>query len=161
MKKVLRSPARIKFSDCDPMGHLYNAHHIRYLLNAREDQVESAYGFNPIDHVHETGEGWMVVQNQISYFRPGLYNETVVCESFIRNFNSKLLEVECKMWDKEVKTVKTLLWTRFVYTHAKAHKATSHPESIMAMFRQVVNEIEHETFDDRVLHFRKWNKGQR
>ena len=101
----------------------------------------------------------MVVQNQISYFRPGMFNETVICDSFIRAFNSKVLEVECKMWDRQMKVVKTLLWTRFVYTNAKAHKAASHPPYITEMFRALVHPLEQKTFEERVLHFRKFNKG--
>jgi len=158
MKKILTSPVRVKFSDCDPMGHLYNATHIRYLLNAREDQVEAAYGFNPIDHVRDTGEGWMVVQNQISYFRPGLYNATVICDSFIRHFNSRILEVECKMWNKDMTIVNSLLWTRFVYANAAEHRASSHPQEIMDMFAKVVNPVEQESFDERVMFFRQMNK---
>ncbi len=160
MKKILQSPVRIKFSDCDPMGHLYNANHIKYLLNAREDQVEAAFHFNPINHVKETGEGWMIVQNQISYFRPGLFNETVICDSFIRGYNSKVLEVECKMWNKDVTIVKSLLWTRFVYTHAREHRAANHPDHILELFKKIHHSIPQRTFEDRVVHFRKLNKAQ-
>ncbi len=159
MKKILQSPARIKFSDCDPMGHLYNANHIRYLLNAREDQIEAALNFNPIDHVRDTGEGWMIVQNQISYFRPGMFNETVICDSFIRGFTSKMLEIECKMWDKSMQAVKSLLWTRFIYTNAQAHRAATHPDYIMKMFEELVNPIPEKTFEERVKHFRQLNKS--
>lgn len=158
MKKILQSPRRVKFSDCDPMGHLYNAKYIQYFLDTREDQVEAAYQFNPIDHLRDTGQGWAIVQNQISYLRASFYNETVIIESFIRKFNSLLMEVEYTMWDQDKNIVKALLWTRFVFMNAKEHKATPHPSYIMDMFEKVVVPLGDVTFDERVVHFRNANK---
>ena len=158
MKKILYSPRRIKFSDCDPMGHLYNAKFIQYLLDAREDQVEAAYDFHPIDHVKQTGEGWIIVQNQISYLRAAMYNEAVICQSFVRRFTSRLLEVECTMWDAQYKKVKAVLWTRFIYSNVEAHKASTHPKEIMEMFKQVKVDLPTESFDERVTFYRLENK---
>ena len=158
MNKILQSARRIKFSDCDPMGHLYNARYIQYMLDAREDQVEAALGFNPIDYVTETGQGWVVVQNQISYLRPGVFNETVICQSFIRSYSSRLLEIECTMWNATYSTVKSVLWTRFVYMDTKTNRATNHPEAIMALFKQAHVSIEQQSFEERVSYYRARNK---
>ncbi len=158
MKKILQSPRRIKFSDCDPMGHLYNAKYIQYLLDAREDQVESAFDFNPIDYVKKTGLGWIVVQNQIGYLKAAIFNETVICQSFIRNFNARILEIECSMWDVEHKIAKTLLWTRFLFMDTKNHVVGAHPPDILELFGKAVVPVEQKTFEERMAHFRKLNK---
>ena len=39
------SKAKIRFIDCDPIGHLNNSKYLDYMLNAREDHVEDYYGF--------------------------------------------------------------------------------------------------------------------
>ena len=161
MQKVLKSPKRIKFSDCDPMGHLYNAKFIQYLLDAREDQVEAVFGFHPIDHVKKTGHGWIVVQNQISYIQAAMVNEAVICQSMVRNFSSRLLEVECTMWDAEYKVAKAVLWTRFVYSDVKAHKASAHPDYIMELFEAALVDLGTDSFDERVSQLRKLNKSMR
>ena len=158
MKKILRSPKRIKFSDCDPMGHLYNAKFIQYLLDAREDQVETAYGFHPIDYVLKHGQGWIIVQNQISYLRAAMINESVICQSFIRDFNSRVMEVECTMWDADYKVTKAVLWTRFLFSDVKAHKASAHTPELLNMFGQVKVELDTSSFDDRVSYYRQMNK---
>lgn len=157
MKKILQSPKRIKFSDCDPLGHLYNAKYIQYLLDAREDQAEAAYNFHPITHMRNTGKGWAVVQNQIAYLQAVFYNETVICQSFIRSYNTRMMDIECTMWDDQYRYLKSILWTRFIYMD-KSHKAAYHPDDLMDMFKNLVNPIEEESFDERVMAFRNHNK---
>jgi acyl-CoA thioesterase FadM len=36
---------KVRFSDCDPIGHLNNVKYLDYMFNAREDHVETFYGF--------------------------------------------------------------------------------------------------------------------
>ena len=158
MNKVLQSARRIKFSDCDPMGHLYNAKYIQYLLDAREDQVEAAFGFNPIDYVKKTGQGWVVVQNQIAYIRPGIFNETIICQSFVRDYSSRLLEIECTMWNAAYSETKSVLWTRFVYMDTKTNRAANHPEDIMKLFEQAHVVLDQKSFEERVAYYRSNNK---
>jgi acyl-CoA thioesterase FadM len=40
----------VRFSDCDPMGHLNNARYIDYMLNAREDHLKQAYQINLLEY---------------------------------------------------------------------------------------------------------------
>lgn len=39
-----KSTAKIRFIDCDPIGHLNNSKYLDYMLNAREDHVEDSTG---------------------------------------------------------------------------------------------------------------------
>ena len=45
MIKEIATTVKIRFSDCDPIGHLNNVKYLEYMLNAREDHVEEFYGF--------------------------------------------------------------------------------------------------------------------
>ncbi len=44
MNKTPHSLYTIRFTDCDPFGHLNNGRYIDYLLNAREDHLKTEYG---------------------------------------------------------------------------------------------------------------------
>ena len=50
MEKEVSSVVKIRFSDCDPIGHLNNVKYLEYMLNAREDHVEEFYGFTYEDY---------------------------------------------------------------------------------------------------------------
>ena len=43
--KRTTSHHRVRFADCDPMGHLYNARYLDYFMHAREDQLRENYDF--------------------------------------------------------------------------------------------------------------------
>ena len=56
MEIEISSLVKVRFSDCDPIGHLNNVKYIEYMLNAREDHVESFYGFTYEDYIKKTEE---------------------------------------------------------------------------------------------------------
>ena len=62
MQKEISSLSRIRFSDCDPIGHLNNVKYLEYMLNAREDHVESGYGFTYEEYTRKTGCTWKTLQ---------------------------------------------------------------------------------------------------
>ena len=69
--------AKIRFIDCDPIGHLNNSIYLDYMLNAREDHVEDYYGFTYQEIIKQTGCTWVTVQNEIAYLREVRYNDIV------------------------------------------------------------------------------------
>ena len=46
MEKIFSSEALIRFSDCDPIGHLNNQRYMDYFLNAREDHLRQYLAFD-------------------------------------------------------------------------------------------------------------------
>ena len=62
----LFSKAKIRFTDCDPMGHLNNSRYIDYMLNAREDHMAEHYEFTHEEYAHKTGCVWIVIRNSLS-----------------------------------------------------------------------------------------------
>ena len=69
MENGISSPIKVRFSDCDPIGHLNNVKYLEYMLNAREDYVESYFGFNYEEYIKKTGCTWITVQNEIAYLK--------------------------------------------------------------------------------------------
>lgn len=44
MEKEVSTTVKVRFSDCDPIGHLNNVKYLEYMFNAREDHVETFMG---------------------------------------------------------------------------------------------------------------------
>lgn len=149
MNKTLQSTTKIRFQDCDPFNHLNNAKYIDYLINAREDQIEEFYDLDIYRHIQTNGAGWVIGSHQITYLKPAVLMEEVLIESQLFSYNENELKVEMKMWDKNKKKLKALLWTNFVYVDLRDQKKTSHPEDLMQLFKEVNNPVDQTIFRDR------------
>jgi acyl-CoA thioester hydrolase len=138
MEKNPRSFYRVRFSDCDPLGHLNNARYVDYFLNAREDHLKDHYNLDLKDF-YAKGVSWVVSSHEIIYKRPALYNESVcVSSSLIRLFPDSLL-VEMLMTDKQEKTIHAIMWTNFVHVNVRTGKKENHAADFMDFAAQVEN----------------------
>lgn len=89
--------AKIRFIDCDPIGHLNNSKYLDYMLNAREDHVEDNYGVTYQDIIKQTGSTWVTIQNEIAYLKEVKYNHVVEITSKIIEIGSRTSTVEVIM----------------------------------------------------------------
>ncbi|MBP3840183.1 MAG: acyl-CoA thioesterase, partial [Chryseobacterium sp.] len=97
MEKEISSVEKVRFSDCDPIGHLNNVKYLEYMLNAREDHVESGYGFTYEGYTRQTGCTWITVQNEIAYLKEVRYNAKVQISSKTIELGDRLSKVEILM----------------------------------------------------------------
>jgi YbgC/YbaW family acyl-CoA thioester hydrolase len=150
--KVFESKTTIRFPDCDPFNHLNNGRYIDYFMNAREDHLMNAMGFNLYQVAKEKGIAWVVRRNQISYLRPVLLMETVVIQSTITNWDERGLRIEMRMWNTDKTVLKALLWSDFSHFNLLTSKGIRHSEDIHEFFAPYENQLppEHETFEERV-----------
>lgn len=150
MTQILESKIRVRFQDCDPFNHLNNSSYIDYFFNAREDQLLRDYDIDIYEHARETGKGWVVVSNQISYFKPALLTETVTIESQIIGFTERSLQVELRMFD-EVKThLKSIMWSKFAYFDIRHQKGANHSSEFMNLFAEAHAPLASKTFEERM-----------
>ena len=154
LPKVLQSEAKIRFQDCDPYGHLYNAKYIDYFLNAREDQVLEAYQLDIYGMASSHGLGWVVGQNQIAYLQPANLMERVVITSKIIEISPNAMTVEFQMLNKTAERLKAFMWSRFVHFDLKQRKSIPHNDEIMAMLEPAHYEVPEKTFAERLKAFR-------
>lgn len=136
MKTIVSSSYIIRFSDCDPFGHLNNSRYIDYMLNAREDHLKTNYDL-ALDNYYRQGLGWVVGGHEIVYMKPARYNEEVVIRTQLRMAGDSELLAELIMLDKEEKQMKAILWSRFVFINLKTGKRENHPEELLAFLRQL------------------------
>ncbi len=152
MKKILQSAAKIRFQDCDPFKHLYNTRYLDYFLNAREDHILEAYGINVFDNMNGSGQTWVVTDHQICYLKPVTMQETVIIESQLTQVTPRSLTVEMRMWDENKYSLKSIIWTKFIYYNIKTQRPDLHSEKLSNLFTEILLPVEQENFEDRKNH---------
>lgn len=158
MQKEISSVARIRFSDCDPIGHLNNVKYLEYMLNAREDHVEEGYGFTYEEYTRKTGCTWITIQNEIAYLKEVRYNAKVIISSKTIEVGDRLSKVEILMKSEDGITIHSILWLSVIYFNMKTRRSESHPEDTKELFKRFLVDLEEKDFKSRVAYFRKQNK---
>ena len=158
MQKEISSESRIRFSDCDPIGHLNNVKYLEYMLNAREDHVESGYGFTYEEYTRKTGCTWITIQNEIAYLKEVRYNAKVLISSKTIEVGDRLSKVEILMKSADGKTIHSVLWMSVIYFNMKTRKSEVHPVDTKRLFERFLVDLEEKDFKSRVSRFRKQNK---
>ena len=158
MQKEISSESRIRFSDCDPIRHLNNVKYLEYMLNAREDHVESGYGFTYEEYTRKTGCTWITIQNEIAYLKEVRYNAKVLISSKTIEVGDRLSKVEILMKSADGKTIHSVLWMSVIYFNMKTRKSEVHPVDTKRLFERFLVDLEEKDFKSRVSHFRKQNK---
>ncbi|UQB67602.1 acyl-CoA thioesterase [Epilithonimonas zeae] len=157
MEKEFSSTFKIRFADCDPIGHLNNVKYLEYMLNAREDHVEQNYGFTYEQYTRETGCTWVTIQNEIAYLKEVRYNSTVEITSKTIAVNNMTLVVELLMKDQNG-IVHAVFWLTVIYFNMKTRKAEMMSDESLEKFSKFLVEIDHKTFKERVGYLRLQNK---
>jgi acyl-CoA thioester hydrolase len=142
----------VRFSDCDPFGHLNNARYIDYFINAREDHLRDAYGMDLATYASE-GLGWVVSSHEVAYVRPANYNERVLIRSSLLAMERERLWVEMAMFNAAGTQLKAMLWSRFTPVDVRTGRKREHPDDFMASFQRLVlpQEPPRERLEERAL----------
>ena len=159
MIKEIATTVKIRFSDCDPIGHLNNVKYLEYMLNAREDHVEEFYGFTYEQYLKKTGCTWIAIQNEIAYLKEVKANTKVIISSKTIEITDRVSKVEILMKDENEKEVFAVLWITVIYFNMKTRRSEALPAETKELFSQYLVEIPHQEFKDRVQYFRILNKG--
>ncbi len=152
METILQSATKVRFQDCDPFNHLYNSRYLDYFLNAREDQLLSAYNLNVFSGMNDSGLVWVVSSNQICYLKPASMGESIIIDSQLIEVTPRNLTVEMRMWDEGKANLKSILWTKFTYFDIKTQKPALHSEELSQLFKEVHLPVGQVSFDDRKNH---------
>ncbi|MBN9311967.1 MAG: thioesterase [Chryseobacterium sp. 39-10] len=161
MEKEISSLVKIRFSDCDPIGHLNNVRYLEYMLNAREDHVESAYGFTYEEYTRKTACTWITVQNEIAYLREVRYNAKVWITSKTIEIGDRISKVEIIMKSEDGKTIHSVLWLTVIYFDMKTRKSITQPEDMKMLFGKFLVHLNEKDFASRVAALRKLNIASR
>lgn len=156
LKKLLESEMKVRFHDCDPFNHLNNSRYIDYFMAARTDQLLDNYSFDLNVIAQEQGIGWVTAQTQISYLSPASVMEEVLIQSRLLSFSDRSLLFEGIMYSKDKAYIKAVMWTRLVHFNLVARQSATHPDQMMALFKQVVYPLDTDmSYEERVKNIRK------
>ncbi len=144
------SEYKIRFIDCDPLGHLTNSRYIDYMLIAREDHVNQYYQLDYEVMARKTGCTWVTLQNQISYFKEVRYGAKVRIDSKLIRFTEKTALVEIQMRNLETNKLHAFLWTEVIYFDLKTRKSAPHTQEILDLFQPVLVPVKEQVFQERV-----------
>ncbi len=159
MEKEFSSTFKIRFADCDPIGHLNNVKYLEYMLNAREDHVEQFYGFTYEQYTRETGYTWVTIQNEIAYLKEVRYHSTVEITSKTIAINEMTSVVELLMKDQNG-TVHAVFWLTVIYFNMKTRRAEMMSAESLENFSKFLVELDQKTFKERVAFLRLQNKSK-
>lgn len=157
MSEEISVTTKIRFSDCDPLGHLNNVRYLDYMLNAREDHVEEFYGFTYEQYTKKTGCTWVTIQNEIAYLKEVRYNTMVVISSKTIEIEDRTAKVELLMKSADEKTIYAVLWITVIYFNVKTRKSERQPDDIKDLFRKYSVELEQKDFAARAKFLRTQN----
>jgi YbgC/YbaW family acyl-CoA thioester hydrolase len=154
MEKFLQSSYPVRFSDCDPLGHLNNSKYIDYFLNAREDHLKEVYDID-LKVWAQQGQAFVVTAHEIRYLRPATYNESVVIRTALIGWGESTLLVEMCMFGKD-RQLKAIVWTTFTRINPATGKRMVHPPEFQPWIDQAfVAEIAKQGLSARVESLRK------
>lgn len=158
MEKEISTVVKVRFSDCDPIGHLNNVKYLEYMLNAREDHVEQFYGFTYEEYTRRTGCTWIAIQNEIAYLKEVRYNSKVVISSKTIELSDRISKVEILMKSEDEQTIYAVLWITVIYFNLKTRKSESQPAELLEQFGHLLVDLEQKTFQSRTEFLRRQNK---
>ena len=139
LEKRPKTTYNVRFQDCDPMGHLNNSRYIDYVLNAREDHLETYYEMRLRDFIAK-GYGWVVSNHEIFYLKPAVYNEKVKIQTSVIDLGNDSIIVEGLIMNEEETHCKALVWTRYVYVNIKTGKRENYERDLQDFFTNIKNE---------------------
>ncbi len=138
MEKTPSSCYKIRFSDCDPFGHLNNARYLDYFLNAREDHLKDYYQLE-LKEYYSQGISWLVGAHEINYLKPADYDEKVCITTSLINVHDDMLQVEMFMTDEKQSHLKSILRTKFIPVNIRTGKREKHSEAFMIFAKSIEN----------------------
>lgn len=159
MTKEISTVVKVRFSDCDPIGHLNNVKYLEYMLNAREDHVEQFYGFTYEEYTRKTGCTWIAIQNEIAYLQEVRYNSRVVISSKTIEIQDRISKVEILMKSEDGNKIFAVLWITVIYFNMKTRKSEVQPPETIQLFNKYLVSLEQKDFQSRVEFLRHQNKS--
>ena len=80
--------------------------------------------------------------------------ETVVIESQLIHYDNSNLKAEMRMYNQDKSQLKAILWGTFVHYNFMTKKREMHSEDMMSLFGNVVNPVNAQMFEERVMQVR-------
>ncbi len=158
MAKELSTIAKVRISDCDPIGHLNNIQYLKYMQDAREDHIEELLGYTFEDYMKKTGCTWVTIKNEIAYLKEVRTNTKVKISSKSIVITDKIDTIEMLMTSEDESDIHAVLWVSVIYFNMKTRRGETQPQDLKEIFFTNFEALEQKTFNERVDYLRSLNK---
>lgn len=132
MPRTFTRPFRIRYYECDPYGHVNNAHYLRYATQAALE-ASADVGYDSAKYA-ELGTLWLIREAGIEYLRPARSGETLNVKTWVSDFRRVRSRREYEMTLADSGEVIARAYTDWVYLDAQTNQPTRIPDEMMAAF---------------------------
>ncbi len=132
MPRIFQCQFPIRYYECDPYGHLNNAHYLRYATEAA--LAASADAGYADEHYRALGTTWWIREAGIEYLRPAKYGETLAVKTWVSDFRRVRSRREYEMTVQGSGDLVARVWTDWVYLSAEAGEPVRIPDEMMRAF---------------------------
>lgn len=139
----------VRFSDCDPLGHLYNVRYLDYMFDGRDQHVAENYLLLR-DEMCSRQRNWVIVSTDVRYLAPVRHGDRVRIESSLVKIERHGVKLEIAMLDATTKRLKSVLWSQLRFVDLERNIIVNHSLPIQAFFDAVCLKTEATTLDQRV-----------
>jgi YbgC/YbaW family acyl-CoA thioester hydrolase len=139
----------VKFSDCDPFGHLYNVRYLDYMFDGREQHVAENYPLLRAEMMSRE-RNWVITSTDIRYLQPVSCGEAVMIESSVFDIQRHGVGLEIAMLEAATSRPKAVLWSKLQYVDLQRGAIVYHAPSIQAFLDDISVDISAHGLDQRV-----------
>jgi len=109
---------KVRPDDIDMFNHVHNSKYFDYVLAARYEQMETAYGMS-MEQFMEQGYGWVVKTAHVEFKRPLTLGETFKVTTGILSMNEKSSKVSFEIVSNKTGKVCSDGWFDYVLIDIK------------------------------------------
>lgn len=113
MPRIYHQQFPIRYYECDPYGHVNNAHYLRYATEAALGASADA-GYDSARYA-ELGTTWWIREAGIEYLRPARYGETLDVKTWVSDFRRVRSRREYEMTIMGTDELAARAWTDWIY----------------------------------------------
>jgi len=103
--RMIRTEARVGFTDCDPYGHMASARYLEMAINHRMSAVTEQLGFDTLQTARETGVGFVNKEVNLKFKAPAKFDDRLIIESWIDEVQDYQLKVKIRISHRETEKV--------------------------------------------------------
>ena len=99
--RMIRTEARVEFTDCDPYGHMASSRYLEMAVNHRMSAVTEQLGFDTLKTVKETGIAFVNKEVNLKYRSPAQFDDWITVESWVDEIQEFQLVVKVRLTNRD------------------------------------------------------------
>jgi acyl-CoA thioester hydrolase len=133
-----KTEIRVRFCETDKMQFLHHAKYVEYFEVARTEMLRF-YGM-PYKWIEENGYEMPVMEIGVKYKNAAFYDDVLVCEASIKDFQGVKVHIEYKVYKKETGVVCALGFSDLAFIKMDTKKATRPPQFYLDAVRKLMEQ---------------------